>query len=76
MIIVCLSVSPQITFEPIKIKSECHDIEGNLDTIRSYLVASVIAKWWTFELLKWMQTLHRLTFEYEILYAVRSWKDE
>jgi hypothetical protein len=41
-------------------------------------IASTIPKWWTINLLKWMENLHQSMWVpvYEILYANRSSEDE
>jgi hypothetical protein len=49
---------------------------GDPDTIFLNHVASTVGKWWTFELLWWMQNLHQSTWDHAILYADRSSKDE
>jgi hypothetical protein len=53
-----------------------HAIEGDLDAVLFNPVPSTIPKWQTFELLRWMQSLHQSTWEHEILYTDRSSKDE
>jgi hypothetical protein len=39
-------------------------------------VASIVPKWWTFRLLRWMQNLHQSTWDHEVLYSDSSLKDE
>jgi hypothetical protein len=44
-------------------------IEGNLDSVPSNAVASIIPKWQAFKLLRWVQLLNRLVDLDEILYG-------
>jgi hypothetical protein len=53
-----------------------HAIEGDLEAVLFNPVSSTIPKWRTFKLLRWMQNLHRSTWEHEILYTDRSSKKE
>jgi hypothetical protein len=48
-----------------------HSIEGDLDPIILNPIASTIPKWLIFKLLRWMQNLHQLTWNHEILYDSR-----
>jgi hypothetical protein len=42
----------------------CHTIEDDLDTVIFSHVASTIPKWRTLELLRWMQNLHKLSWNH------------
>jgi hypothetical protein len=53
-----------------------HAIEGDLDAIIINPVPSSIPKWRTFKLLRWVQNLHKSTWDHEILYTDISSKDE
>jgi hypothetical protein len=59
-----------------EIQWQGHDIEGDLDAVLFNPVPSIITKWRTFKLLRWMQNLHQSTWDHEILYPERSSKDE
>jgi hypothetical protein len=78
----CLSVCLPLpsTYEPngrfLRNSVGIHAIEGDLDAIIFNSVASTIPVWWTFTLLRWIQNLHQLTRDHEILYADRSSEDE
>jgi hypothetical protein len=45
------------------------DIQDNLGSILLKAVPSIIQKWWTFKLLRWLQLLNRLVNMDEILYG-------
>jgi hypothetical protein len=74
-----LSVSSLITLNQLvhfyEIQYGGHAINGNLDAVRFNPVPSTIPKWRTYKRLRWMQNLHQLTWDIEILYTDRSSKN-